>query len=47
MKSDVFKTELNYIKDIEYRKKAEIIINLLPDYFSFLLLQYHLVHYFL
>jgi len=33
MKCDVFKTELNYIKDIDIREKTKIIINLLPDYF--------------
>ena len=33
MKSDVFKTELNYIKDSEIREKAIKAINLLPDYF--------------
>lgn len=33
MKKDVFKTELNYIKNPEYRKNAEILIEMLPDYF--------------
>ena len=33
MKKDVFKTEINYIKNPEYRKNAEILIELLPDYF--------------
>lgn len=33
MKEDVFKTELQYIKDNEIREKAKKIINLLPDYF--------------
>lgn len=32
-KTYVFKTEINYIKDEKYRKNAEILINLLPDYF--------------
>lgn len=33
MKSDVFKTEISYIKDPNYQKNAEILVNLLPDYF--------------
>lgn len=33
MKKDVFNPELNYIKNPEYRKNAEILIGLLPDYF--------------
>lgn len=33
MKSDVFETELNFIKIPEIKEKAKIIINLLPDYF--------------
>ena len=33
MKKDVFKTELNYIKNSKYRKNAEVLISLLPDYF--------------
>lgn len=33
MKKEVFKTELNYIKSKEYQKNAEILIELLPDYF--------------
>ncbi len=33
MKKDVFLTELNYIKNPEYRQNAEILIELLPDYF--------------
>lgn len=28
-----FKTELDYIKNENYRKNAEVLINLLPDYF--------------
>ena len=28
-----FKTELNYIKNDDYRKNAEVLIGLLPDYF--------------
>ena len=33
MKTDSFKVELNYIKNDRYRKNAEVLINLLPDYF--------------
>ena len=33
MKSNVFKTEIGYIKDSAYQKNAEVLINLLPDYF--------------
>jgi len=33
MKHDVFKKEINYIKKEKYRKNAEILIDLLPDYF--------------
>ena len=33
MKEDVFKTELQYIKNDEIREKTKKIINLLPDYF--------------
>ena len=33
MKSEVFKTELSYIKDIRIRKSTEVILELLPDYF--------------
>ncbi len=32
-KIEIFKTELNYIKDIRLRKSAEQIISTLPDYF--------------
>lgn len=33
MKSDVFKTELNFIKDSRIRKSTETILEMLPDYF--------------
>ncbi|MCI9585829.1 MAG: HD domain-containing protein [Bacilli bacterium] len=33
MKSNVFKTEISYIKDSEYQKNAEVLVDLLPDYF--------------
>ena len=33
MKHEVFKTELNYIKDERIRKSCSIILDLLPDYF--------------
>ena len=33
MKSEVFKTELNYIKDLRIRKSTEVILEMLPDYF--------------
>ena len=33
MKKEVFKTEINYIKNPEYQRNAEILIELLPDYF--------------
>lgn len=33
MKKDIFKTEINYIKIDRYRKNAEVLIELLPDYF--------------
>lgn len=33
MKSDVFKTEINYIKDTRLRENLIILLNLLPDYF--------------
>ncbi len=32
-KIKIFEEELNYIKNEEYRKNAEILLNLLPDYF--------------
>lgn len=32
-KVNAFKKELSYIKDQKYRENAEILINLLPDYF--------------
>ncbi len=32
-KSTVFQVELNYIKDENIRKSAEVMVNLLPDYF--------------
>ncbi len=32
-KIECLKKELNYIKNEKYRKNAEILINLLPDYF--------------
>lgn len=32
-KVNQFKKELSYIKDERYRKNAEILVNLLPDYF--------------
>lgn len=32
-KKDYFKKEINYIKDKRYKENAEILINLLPDYF--------------
>ena len=33
MKSDVFNTEINYIKDKRLRDNLVIILNMLPDYF--------------
>jgi len=33
VKSDVFNTELNYIKDDRIRESAEYLLNRLPDYF--------------
>jgi len=33
MKSDIFRTEIGYIKDTNYQKNAEVLVNLLPDYF--------------
>ncbi len=33
MKKDIFKTEINYIKNPEYKNNAETLIELLPDYF--------------
>lgn len=33
MKSDVFNTEINYIKDKRLRNNLVIILNMLPDYF--------------
>lgn len=33
MKSEVFNTELNYIKDERIRNSTKIILDLLPDYF--------------
>lgn len=33
MKSDIFQKELSYIKNDNYRKNTETLINLLPDYF--------------
>ena len=33
MKSDVFNSELGYIKNDNYRKNARIFLELLPDYF--------------
>ena len=33
MKHEVFKTELNYIKDERIRESCEIILDMLPDYF--------------
>ena len=33
MKKDIFKTEINYIRNPEYQKNAEVLIELLPDYF--------------
>ena len=33
MKSDVFKTELNYIKDKRIIESTKVILELLPDYF--------------
>ena len=33
MKTEVFKTEVNYIKNDRYRNNASILIELLPDYF--------------
>lgn len=33
MKHEIFKTELNYIKDERIKKSCEIILDLLPDYF--------------
>lgn len=33
MKHEMFKTEINYIKKEKYRKDAEILVDLLPDYF--------------
>lgn len=32
-KDKVFEIELNYIKNPRYKKSAEVLINLLPDYF--------------
>ena len=32
-KKEVFKIELNYIKNEEYRKSAEVLLELAPDYF--------------
>ena len=32
-KIDVFKNELNYIKDVRVKKSCSELINLLPDYF--------------
>lgn len=33
MKSDIFKTELNYIKDENIKESARTLLELLPDYF--------------
>lgn len=33
MKHDMFRTEINYIKKDRYRKDAEVLVDLLPDYF--------------
>ena len=33
MKSDVFKTEIGYIKNSEYQSNARALVDLLPDYF--------------
>lgn len=33
MKCDIFETEINYIKNKEYRENARKLLNLLPDYF--------------
>jgi hypothetical protein len=33
MKHDIFKKEIAYIKNERYKKNAEILIDLLPDYF--------------
>lgn len=33
MKSDIFKTELNYIKNNDIKESAKILLDLLPDYF--------------
>lgn len=33
MKKEMFKTEISYIKNPKYRENAEIIMELLPDYF--------------
>ena len=33
MKKELFKKELSYIKNEEYLKNAEILLDLLPDYF--------------
>lgn len=33
MKCDVFKTEINYIKDVEHKRIIENLLNNLPDYF--------------
>lgn len=33
MKSDVFKTEMNYIKDKRIKDNVKILLELLPDYF--------------
>lgn len=33
MKSDVFNTELNYIKNVDYKESAKILLELLPMYF--------------
>ena len=33
MKKEVFKTELNFIKDVRIRRSTETILEMLPDYF--------------
>lgn len=33
IKHEIFLTEINYIKDNNYRKNAKILLDLLPDYF--------------
>ena len=33
MKKEKFKTEISYIKNENYKKNAENLIELLPDYF--------------